>query len=315
MAAKTKARSARQDTYELITERLIDVMDRGEIPWRKTWQGGEAGMPRSLNTGRAYRGINTVILTIVGSFYDSPYWLTFKQAKAMGGSVRKGEKGTSIVFWSTFTPKDAAGEPATKKDGKPESRLFLKRYTVFNLEQTEDVCIPKGRELPERELPGGDAQDEAACNAAAAIFAEYTEREAISVAYGGGRACYSPTADGIRLPKQESFECAEDFHATSLHEATHSTGTSSRCARPGIEDFDYSGSHQYADEELVAEFGASFLCSMAGIDRDEQIENSAAYLASWKKRCLADPKLLIYAAQRAQKAADYILGETAGEAD
>lgn len=312
-STRRSSSAKRADNYQLITDKLVELMDAGTIPWRKTWNG-VANVPRSVRTGKPYRGINVFLLSILGAQYSSPYWLTFKQAKELGGTVRKGERGVQVVYWSTFQLRDENGKPAVDGNGKPKTGMYLKRYTVFNLEQTDDVQLPP-RRLRAIEENGGQAEDGNACERARAIFDAYTSRESISVSHGGDRAFYAPALDSITLPNPEAFECLEGYCGTAFHEAGHSTGTSARLSRPGIENFDYHGSHTYADEELVAEFTATFLCSVSGIERTEQVENSAAYLASWKKRCQEDPKLLVYAAQRAQKAADFILGEQLGADD
>lgn len=305
---KPKPTGERKDTYQIITDKLVEALDRGEIPWRQTWKGGEDGIPRSMSTGKPYRGINVFLLTVLGQQYSSPYWLTYKQAQDLGGNVRKGEHGVQVVFWAPFGVKDENGQPVLDAKGRQRQSFMLRRYTVFNFEQTEGVYVaPRFQPKDAGELPGGDAIDAEAADAAIGIFTAYTEREGIRVGNGGAKAYYKPATDEIRLPRREAFECAEDYAATALHEATHSTGATTRLNRPGITEVDGFGSHQYADEELVAEFGASFLCGIAGVERTEQIENSAAYIAAWKKRCQEDPKLLVWAAQRAQKAADFVL--------
>lgn len=303
---RTKRSGKKPDVYRIITDRIIALLDAGTIPWRKTWKGGS--LPKNLISNKAYRGVNVWLLGCQG--FSSPYWLTFRQAKTLGGSVRKGEKGTPVTFWKILNKEETTdtGEKKVKKV------FFLRYYTVFNLDQCDDVKAPKGRvEAVEPKETGGHLDFEAnreACEKADRLFEDYVGREKISVAYGGTRAFYRITEDAIQVPDKDDFESAEDFHTTRFHEATHSTGTKKRCARDGIEEFDFFGSHQYADEELVAEFGATFLCAVTGIERDEAIENSAAYIARWKTKLEQDPKIVINAAQRAQKAADYILDET-----
>jgi len=300
---KRTSRKSRPDVYRIITDRIISLLDKGTIPWRKTWKGDQA--PKNLVTNKCYRGVNVWLLVCAG--FGSPYWLTFNQAKQLGGKVKKGEKATPVVFWKIFD-KEETVDGVTKK----RNIFLLRYYNVFNLEQTEDVKVPKGR-ISDPDEHGGWLDIEAnrkPIEAADAIFADYIEREGIRVTYGGGRASYNPKLDTIRLPLQEDFETAEAFQATRFHEAGHSTGSERRLNRPGIAAFDFYGSHQYADEELVAEFSASFLCSSVGIEHDRQIENAAAYIAGWRKKLNEDPKIIVQAAQRAQKASDLILGVT-----
>ena len=295
---------SRKDVYAIITDRIIGLLDKGVIPWQRTWKGAQ-GLPKNLLSNKPYRGVNVWLLAAQG--YESPYWLTFKQAKQLGGSVTKGQKGTPVVFWKIIE-KDEVKDGEVKKT----KVFFLRYYTVFNLEQTEDVRIPKGRITDDEDdtINGDVLGDAGAFERAEATFESYVTREGIGVDYGGTRACYNPKLDKIRIPKREDFVSAESFASVKFHEATHSTGTEKRCNRPGITEFDFHASHQYAEEELVAEFGASFLCSVHGIERDDVIENSAAYIANWKQRLTDDPKIVVNAAQRAQKAADFILGES-----
>ena len=316
-ARKSPSSKPRADVYQLVTDRIIALLDAGTIPWRKTWKGGALGAPRSLVSNKPYRGINVWLLALTAQDegYTSPYWLTFKQAKTLGGSVRKGERGTKVVLWKPMPKKDAEGKPVVGPTGKPESFMLIRQYTVFNLDQTEGCRIPKGRitERPDDSEFNGEAHSAEAVENAVAIFEGYCERESISVGHGGTRAYFSPKDDAIQLPRREDFVDGESYATTAFHEATHSTGVASRLDRKGITEFDFFGSHQYADEELVAEFGASFLCAVTGVERDATVENSAAYIAGWRKRLEDDPKVIVYAAQRGQKAADFIIGDV--EAD
>jgi antirestriction protein ArdC len=308
MENKTKRKSGKTkpDVYRIVTDRIIKLLDEGTVPWKKPWVGGSAGMPRNLISNKPYQGINVWLTAAQG--YGSPYWLTFKQARTLGGSVRKGEKGTPIVFWRILEKEEV-------KDGVARVRkvFFLRYSNVFNLDQTEDVKVPKGRIIQtDPEEVGGHLDFEAnrqACEDADKLFEDYTTRESISVTYGGSKAGYLPPNDSIRLPNQEDFDSAESFHAVRFHEATHSTGAKTRCNRDGVADFDFFGSHQYSEEELVAEFGSTFLCSIVGIDRDETIENAAAYIKHWRAKLDKDPKIVVQAAQKAQKATTFILGD------
>jgi antirestriction protein ArdC len=304
-AKKTKERF---DVYQMMTDRVLERMEQGIAPWKMPWQ--RAGLPRNLTTNKPYRGFNLFSLGMEAAINEwGPYWLTFKQASALGGRVKKGSKSTPVIFWRAGIRKDkkdldAAGEPKSKPF------MILRYFRVFNLDQCEDVRIPKGR-FPE---PGEPAAVEVYPDADE-VFGDYVTREGIKVQHGGDRAFFRPATDSIQLPYPSSFTTSAAYHCTSFHEAAHSTGVATRLDRKGIVDFDYAGSHQYAEEELVAEFAATMLCGVTGIVRDNEIENSAAYLRSWATRLKEDPKLVVMAAQRAQRAADFVLGAEAPTSD
>ncbi len=296
---KGRRRRPRANVYEIVTKAIIAKLDEGTIPWRKPWDP-TVGLPRNLSSNRAYRGMNLWVLSAQG--YSSPFWLTFRQAKALGGSVMKGEKSTPVVFWKAGRREVENGET-----GEPEEKgyLLVRYYNIFNLEQTEGVRIPKGR-IPEE---GGEPEREELPDCEV-IASRYLDDGGPSLDHGGGKACYVPPLDAVKMPVPVSFDSSPAYWATLFHELGHSTGAKSRLDRPGVAEMDGFGSHRYADEELVAEFCSSFLCGVAGIDREDEMENSAAYIAHWREKLTEDPKVVVYAAQRAQKAADLILGES-----
>lgn len=279
------------DAYDVITDRIMGMLEEGVVPWRKTWT--VADTPKSVH-GHTYRGINAFVLAAEQMIrgYSSRTWITFRQAKKLGGHVRKGEKGTPVVFWK-WVEKDEE-----QADGSKVAKRFAicRYYTVFNLSQCE------GLEDPNVEGEPADHEPIAACEAIVAGFENAPE-----IGFGGSRAFYSPPRDEIQVPELESFESPEAFYATLFHEMTHSTGHESRLARPEVMEPAAFGDHSYSREELVAEMGAAFLSAEAGIS-GATIENSAAYLAGWLKALKDDRKMLVLAAARAQKAADRILG-------
>lgn len=284
----------RKDSFEKITSRIIDELDKGVVPWRKTWKGGHGpnSSPKNFVSKKPYRGINYIMLSMAG--YSSPYWLTFNQAKKCGGSVNKGEKGTVVVLWKPWVKKekvvvDGVEEIVEKKI------LFLRDFVVFNIEQTSvkvDAPIPE-----EAKTVDVDA-------AAQELVDTYAEREGITIKYGYDHACYNPSTDEIEMPKAEQFEGKAEYHGTLFHEAAHSTGHERRLDR-GVKNF--FGSEPYAKEELVAEITAAMLCRVAGVDTDAAFKNSVAYIQNWKKKLTDDKKLIVYAAAAAQKAVDLIL--------
>lgn len=280
--------------YDIVTNRIIELLEQQEIPWRKPWKS--SGGPRNLITKKPYRGINSFLLNC--SPYSSPYWLTFKQASDRGGHIRKGEKSTLVVFykWINTVAEDSGESESIDQQSKLTKIPMLRYYNCFNLEQTEGIDPPREEETSNPFTPIETAEQ---------IIQNMQHRPDIQ--YGGDRACYSPHLDYIKLPPQESFHSPEEFYSTAFHELAHATGHASRLGRKGILETSYFGSHDYSQEELVAEFGASMLCGTAGIEQ-ATIENSAAYIQNWLKVLKGDKRLAIIAAGQAQKACDYILG-------
>lgn len=298
-------KTSRVDVYEDVRVRICASLEAGSIPWRKPWSGGAGGAPRNLRSKKVYRGINVWLLALAG--YSSPYWLTFRQAQDLGGSVKRGEKGTRIVFWKIGVAgaRDENGKPVVGEDGRELSRktFLLRHYTVFNLEQCEGIESPAVAD----ETPKNDLSPIEICESIVAGYVENggpkVERQSSSAAF------YRPSTDSVRVPLLSQFESAPSSYSVLFHELIHSTGHSKRLARKGIVDPTLFGSHTYSQEELVAEFGASYLCAVAGIEV-ETLENSAAYIAAWLKRLREEDsaKWLVTAAAQAQKAADLILG-------
>lgn len=284
--------------YKVITDRILEHLAAGVVPWRRPWYVAPGEGPRNVR-GTFYRGINVMLLECAG--YDSPYWLTFGQAKHMGGSVKKGERGTPVVFWKWI---DRKRRPADDDDDEQNTRgggrfPLLRYYTVFNLRQTKAIPDP-GETIEESD---GKRPAVPPIEAAEAIVAGYPSPP--SIANGSRRACYSPTDDAVRMPDRDLFESGEAYYSTLFHELTHSTGHAGRLNRKFGARF---GNQPYAREELVAELGAAFLSGRAGIET--QIEASASYLENWIKALTGDPKLIVTAAAQAQKAADLILNVT-----
>ena len=282
--------TSKPNVYEMVTEKIIAQLKAGVVPWHKPWSASFQA-PRNLLTGKSYRGINIFLLSLAG--YDSPYWLTFKQALELGGNVKKGEKGTVAVFWKA---REIAIEG---EEGEEQTRRVpvLRYFTVFNLSQCENI-----EALP-TEAPRTAPSPIAACEE---IVACYQGRPTSD--HGGDRACYSPLKDHISMPEPKTFDSMAHYYATLFHEFAHSTGHQKRLGRPGIVDFDTFGSHQYSKEELVAEMGAAFLAARAGIDAEGLLDNSAAYIRSWLQKLENDQKMVVQAAAQAQRAADLILG-------
>lgn len=289
-------------SYEVIADRIIEMIDKGVCPWRMPWSKSEPESQANATTGKAYRGINQILTMMTNYFagYEYDTWLTYKQAQELGGQVRKGEKGTPVVRF---------GEYESESEGVKTRRGFLRHYTVFNVAQIDG--------LPEqfmvKRAKAEERTDYAAIEACEAIVNEWADKPTIE--HGGNRACYNPAKDLIKMPAQSSFTGDPEYYSTLFHEMGHATGHTERLARKPFRDNEFKsfGSYDYGCEELVAEFTAAFLCCRADID-SATIENSAAYLDGWRKAIKADPKLLVVAAGQAQKAADYILGKQPAEA-
>lgn len=283
-----KATTTRPDTYAAITDRIISALDQGTVPWRRPWRS--RGL-RNAISGRSYRGINLLLLglTALERSFDDPRWLTYRQAQAKGGHVRRGEQGTQVVLWKWIDRSDV--DTSESQQHYPLLRLF----TVFNITQCDDVAPPP--------YDGGGSQDPLA--EAEAIVASYPGGP--PVLHDAGSAYYIPSRDEVHLPPRESFRDAHGYYATLFHELAHSTGHEIRLNREGYQSAARFGSEIYSREELVAEFTAAFLGQEAGTD-PSRVEQSAAYIASWLKALRDDRRLVVIAAGQAQRAADHILG-------
>lgn len=287
------------NVYEVINNRIMELLDQGTIPWKKTWEcNGESNSPKNMVSKKEYRGINIFMLACMP--YSSPYWMTFKQVQDKGGHVIKGSKSCPVIFWKWFDKKDAGSDDTdtVTVNGKIP---MLRYYSVFNLEQTEGIEQPPTIETVNTFTPIERAEQ---------IIAGMPYRPEIK--HGGNRASYSPMLDYIKLPVQEAFESPEGYYCTAFHELTHATGHASRLGRKGVTETSYFGSHEYSKEELVAEMGAAFLCGFTGIE-NKTIVNSAAYIRGWLRELKSDKKLFVMAAAAAQKASDYILNRKGGE--
>ena len=283
------------ELQEYITGLIIKELESGSVPWHKGWNS-HGLMASNLISGKAYQGINALVLSIVGSNYSSPYWLTFKQAQQLGGSVKLGEKGTHITYYSKVTKKDKDTEEVTG------SFSLLKGYVVFNADQCEGIKVPTiEKRDPVEVIPALDS-----------ILASYKNRPEIFYKEQD-RAYYSPSADTITLPSLAQFESAAEHAYTLAHEIIHSTGHESRCNRWSKEEEKPSrfGCESYAKEELVAEIGACLLLTMAGVEVD--IKNSGAYIKNWLSALRDDKTLIFSAAAKASAGAGIILGEVKEE--
>lgn len=277
----------RAHIFDRITADVIESMTRdGLAPWQRPWACmGQRGLPRNVASGKEYRGIN--VLVLLGAAwargYSDPRWLTYKQATDLGGHVRKGEKGTKIVFWKILRKDDG--------DGGERKVPLAREYTVFNVAQCEGLELAPIASVP---AAPSDRVEAAESLLAAPICA---------IRHGGDKAYYSPMHDYVQLPERGQFRTLADYYTVAFHELGHATGHTSRLDRTFGASF---ADHKYSREELVAELCACMVAASTGVQRST-LENSAAYLKIWAAKLKDEPRLLIDAAQAAQKAADYVL--------
>lgn len=290
-----QAARSRADLYGDVTERIVGELEAGRVPWVQPWANGAGtpgpGLPRNAVTGRSYSGINILILwgAVIERGYPSQGWLTFRQAREAGGSVRKGERGTAIVYADRFVPTPER-QRARDSGEEPRSVPFLKRFTVFNAAQCEGLpadLLPPVAPLSEREL--------------VPLAEEVIAASGVEVRIGGDMAYYAPGPDYVQVPPQPAFFHQIDYYRTCLHELTHATGHASRLARDLTDPF---GSRGYAREELVAELGSAFLCAALAI---RPTVRHADYIACWLDMLREDSRAIFRAASAASKAADWLL--------
>jgi antirestriction protein ArdC len=288
--------TVKQDVYTRVTHKIIADLEKGNLTWVKPWKskdfGGCVALPLR-SEGTPYQGINVLSLwgAAIDKGYTRPVWMTFKKAKELGGQVQKGEKGTLVVYASTFEKSEfnEKGEETTS------TIPFLNGYTVFNVEQISGLP-EKFYETPSR------LEDTRARMEAVEQFISHTKAV---IRHGGNKAFYSPSHDFIQMPPSQSFRDMASYYATLAHELTHWTNHPSRLDRQfGVKRF---GNDAHAMEELVAEIGAAFLCAVLGITPETR-EDHAAYIQSWITVLKKDTKAIFTAASYAQRAVGYLRG-------
>jgi antirestriction protein ArdC len=281
------------DLYEAVTAQIILALEAGTPPWLCPWSSAGSTMPANLSTGRAYGGINTVLLNMqaMAHGYALNRWLTFQQARALGAHVRKGETGSHIIFFKMLDLDDAREMHHAAND-EPRRRVLplMRSYTVFNAAQVEDLpeALTAAPPPPEDWSPVSAAE-------------ELMERSGAVIRHGGDQAFYRPSDDVIQLPLQAQFPAASHYYNVALHELTHWTAHPTRCNRPLMSRMHLEA---YAFEELVAEMGSAFLSSHCGLQGELQ---HASYIAHWLDALPKDKRLIFTAASLAQKAADFLL--------
>ena len=287
--------SDRTNLYDEITDKIIADLEAGRFPWVQPWGKAAAraplGLPNNASTGRAYSGINILILwgAVVQHGFPGQGWLTYRQAAALGGNVRKGEHGTTVVYADRFIP-EAEKRRARETGEEAQAIPFLKRFTVFNTAQCEglpdDIIVAAPLPPPGLIEPTVDALIKAT---------------AIDFRIGGDRAFYMPALDYVAVPPPQAYFDPINWHRTALHEIGHASGHHSRLNRDLSGSF---GSKKYAFEELVAEMSSAFCCASLGI---VPTVRHADYIGSWLEVLREDNRAIVRAASQASKAADWIL--------
>ncbi|WP_434717855.1 zincin-like metallopeptidase domain-containing protein [Raoultella ornithinolytica] len=286
-SSKTKFSKAKTDIYQTVTNNIIATLEAGVKPWSCPWKRvpGMSGLPSNFATGIAYSGMNIMLLWCSASkqgFGDSR-WMTYKQAQAAGGQVRKGAHGTTAIFYTTLEKENDAGEV--------EQIPMLKTFTVFNVQQIDGLLLSTETVNPEASFDPIPQVENLFRNSGANIIEK------------GQNAFFSPSTDEVWLPERHLFSDAANFYATGLHELVHWSGDKKRLNREIKGKF---GSADYAEEELVAELGSAFLMTDLGIVGEVQHES---YIASWLKALKNDKRYIFKAASAASKAHRYLMNK------
>lgn len=292
---------ARSNLYDDITNKIIGELEQGRLPWVQPWGTAAAkaplAMPRNATTSRHYSGINVLILwgAVIQHGFPTQNWLTFRQALSLGGNVRKGERGTTVVYADRFTPEDE--KRRARETGEEPGRIpFLKRFTVFNAAQCEG--LPEDIAVDAPPPPPGLIEPKVEA---------LIRTTGIDFRIGGDRAFYIPSLDYVQVPPPQAYFEPINWHRTALHEMGHATGHASRLGR----DFSGSfGTKKYAFEELVAEMNAAFCCATLGI---VPTVRHADYIGSWLECLREDNRAIVRAASQASKAADWLLSHLPDE--
>ena len=270
-----------QTIYEMVTNRIIEKLEEGTIPWRKPWHNGGAV---NWVTQKPYRGINVMLL-------EPGEYATFKQITSAGGKVKKGAKSNFVIFWKWLDKEN-------EETGEEEKIPMLRYYRVFEINTQVDGLESRRKVKAFEHDPLEEAE---------AIIKGYKNKPSYYIIPGG--AFYTPATDQIVMPPLKDFTKAEEYYSTFFHEMVHSTGHEKRLNREGVTGTIHFGSETYSKEELVAEMGAGMLCGVAGIE-NVTLDNTTAYIQSWLRKLKEDKTLLVKAGSQAQKAVDHILDIT-----
>ncbi|OSI72285.1 antirestriction protein ArdC [Bradyrhizobium canariense] len=291
-----RARTDRTSLYDDITSKIIAELEAGRVPWVQPWGTAAAkaplAVPKSVATGRQYSGINILILwgAATEHGFTGQSWLTFRQALSLGGHVRKGERGTTVVYADRFVPVDEKRR-AHETGEEAQAVPFLKRFTVFNLDQCDGLASDIVTAAPPP--PPGTIEP---------TIDALIKATGIDFRIGGNRAFYVPTGDYVQVPPPQAYFEPINWHRTALHELAHASGHPSRLNRDLSGSF---GTTKYAFEELIAEIASAFGCASLGI---VPTVRHADYIGSWLDVLREDHRAIVRAASQASKVADYLLG-------
>lgn len=280
---------AAANVYQMVTDRIIEEMQKGIIPWEKPWTGVRAGAFNRVSK-RPYSLLNQMLLKHTGEY------ATFKQWSELGGKIKKGAKSEIIVFW-----KITEIEEENEDNEKVKKNIaILRYYNVFHISQVEGV---KPLESPFPEVEPIEEADR--------IINDYVEREHIDFTEcASNDAYYNPLRDCVVVPMKEQYKLINEYYSTTFHELTHTTGHKDRLNRLENEAIAAYGSETYSKEELVAELGSSYIMNFLGIETIKTFRNSARYIKNWLQVLKNDNKFIVSAASKAEKAVNFILGNT-----
>ncbi len=301
--------------YEIMFKKVIDLIDKGHLIWQQGWIDDQINYYRK----RKYTGFNAFYLNAIAQSkgYKLPYWLTFKEVGKLGGSIKKGAKSTMVMLYKPiFHCRDCEHDQnvgcelnKNKKDKsyncvqyKGITHFTMRYYNVWNTDQISGISFNTN------DLYENSSLNPTQSTEAENVALNYIYNEGINFKTGGTRASYTPSTDMIKVPEKEVFNSMDRYYSVLFHEICHSTGHSERLARKIVKNNNIVfGNEDYSMEELVAEMGSLFLCSKTGIKKENNIENSAAYIAGWKKYLASNKKAIFIAANLAEKAADFVL--------
>lgn len=295
-ALRARAGHDRASLFDEITDKIVAELEAGRVPWVQPWGSAAAkaslAIPKNASTTRQYSGINILILwgAVIERGFTGQSWLTFRQALSLGGHVRKGERGTTVVYADRFVPSDEKRRAAETGE-EAQAIPFLKRFTVFNCDQCAELPDEIATAAPPPPPGLIEPTVEALINATGIDFR-----------IGGNRACYEPVEDYVQVPPPQAYFEPINWHRTALHELGHATGHRSRLNRDQNGSY---GTKKYAFEELVAELAAAFGCASLGI---VPTVRHSDYIGSWLEVLREDNRAVVRAASQASKAADYLLG-------
>jgi antirestriction protein ArdC len=301
------------DVYEMVTDKICALLEKGLIPWEMPWSANTTNHAWSRQTGRPYSLINHLLLADKEKNYKNIYelledvkgeYLTFNQVKKLGGSVKAGEKGKTVIFFEWLEKEtdkidEETGEPIINKIP------ILKYYYVFKVEQCTGI-------EPKHHTDDGQTYDFTQDLTAEEVANDYLNRSGVKLQnIRQDKAYYTPATDTITMPMQDQFKQSNEYYSTLFHEMTHSTGHPSRLNR--VKKVSAFGDEEYSTEELVAEIGAASIMATIGLDTSDSLKNSAAYIQSWLKALKNDKKMIVFASARAEKAIKLILNIEQGE--